>query len=278
MRHEIERGWRQAQRAHANLALPLDDFIADIGTLIARSRARLSLPMDDAALCADAKRLHFEDLYLARLCERGDERGWTAFVERYEPDLRSVLRRHCDASEAESVTAEVLSEVALAPPSGQARTRLGTYDGTGPLWAWLATIGVRTARGRWRRRREVALEQVGDTPAEPEQSRPELDDQVVVFLEALRAGWAQLERNERLALGWKHRDGLAQRAIAKLLGVSEPTASRLVTRGVAKLQGSLAAVAQKTGPPDAALWTRLEKALSGFLESSDTPPPLEMES
>ena len=73
-------------------------------------------------------------------------------------------------------------------------------------------------------------------------------------------------------------DGLAQRVIAKLLGVSEPTASRLVTRGVAKLQGSLAAVAQSTGPPDAALWTRLEKALSGFLESSDAPPPPEMES
>ncbi len=277
-RAAIADGWRRARRAHRNLTLTLEGFTDDVLGLLHRSRLRLGLPLEEDALREDATALHYEDLYLARLCEQGNEPAWQLLVERYAPDLRAVLRRNWDAAEAETVAAEVLSSVSLAPADGRSRTRLGTYDGTGPLWAWLATIGFRTARHRWRRRREVPIESANEQVAPPAApSEPELTDQVDRFVDALRETWRRLEPRERLVLGWKHGDGLPQKAIARLLGTSEPTVSRLVARAIAKLQGALSRLSEEGLPSDPALWTRLERALTSFLERTHALRPPDVE-
>jgi RNA polymerase sigma factor (sigma-70 family) len=277
VRRAVAQGWSRARRVHAPLDLPEAEYEADVIRLLERSRARLGLDLDIRTLATEVANLHHEDLYLARLCERGDERAWRAFVARFEPDLRAVLGRRSDPGEAETVTAEVLSEVALAPPRGGSRTRLGTYEGTGPLWAWLATFGVRALRARWRGRRERLWAVPPESTAPPAPPVPETEEAVRAFVAGLRAGWAQLEKAERWALGWKHRDGLPQRTIGRLLGVSEPTVSRLVSRGTTKLRSALAAGHPEADPTEPTRWTRLEHALSIFLESSDVPPPPSVE-
>lgn len=263
----LARGWRRARAAHRNLALPLEAFAADVQDLIRRGRARLGLPFDATVLRAEIGRLHFEDLYLARLCERGDEQAWRNLVARYQPDLESVLRRECSAADAEAVAAEVLSEAASPTKRAGARTQLGTYEGAGPLWAWFATIGIRKARRR-RKAREVSLADT-DVVDDVQPASTSDEEDVDRFAHALRDAWSQLDDQERLALTWKHRDRLAQRAIARLLGVSEPTVSRLVARAVAKIRGSVAG----STPPTAGTWTRLEQVLSAHLERSPTERP-----
>ena len=256
-----------------------DAFAADVAELALRARARLGLGAETEALVAAVSSLHFEDLYLARLCEHGVEAAWAALLERYAPDLAGVLRRECGGAEAEAIATEVLADLSLPRRDGSSRTRIGRYDGSGPLWAWLATIGLRLLRRRRHRGRlEVQREGLEERASAPLHPAPEVADDVDAFVGALRRSWATLEPAERLAICWKFRDGLAQNVIARLLSVSEPTVSRLVARGIAKLRGAVAGRRRDGDAPDPALWTRLEKELSEHLERSGESPPPSVES
>ena len=262
----LEERWRTAATAHRSLALPLAEFVEDLLQLWARGKQRLGLAMDASALRADIDRIHYEDLYLARLCERGDESAWRAFHTRYHPDLCGVLTRHVRAEQADEVASAVIADAALPPAKKADRTLLGTYEGSGPLWAWLATIAIRRVRKGWRRR-EAPLEAAGEPEVAAAPPATDLDAESQRFLRLLRAAWQALEPREALAVRWKHRDGLSQRQVARLLDTSEPTVSRIVGRAIAKLQGHLASAFPDLGAADDGLWARLEAGLSRHFAS-----------
>ena len=267
----LEERWRTAATAHRSLALSFVDFVADLLQLWTRGKQRLGLSTDADVLRADIDRIHYEDLYLARLCERGDESAWRAFSARYHPDLCGVLARHVRAEQADEVASAVIADAALPPAKKADRTLLGTYEGSGPLWAWLATIAIRRVRKGWRRR-EAPLETAGEPEVAAPPPATDLDAESKRFLRLLRAAWQALEQREALAVQWKHRDGLSQRQVARLLDTSEPTVSRLVGRAIAKLQGQLAPAFPDLGAADDGLWARLEAGLSRHFASLPNPP------
>ena len=240
--------WRNAARIHRSMALPLESFVVDILLLWHRAKERQGLRPTEQLLRADLARLHVEDLYLARLCERGDAKAWGDFCTRYEPDLAGVLRRYGGAADAEQVAATVIANAALPPARKPDRTHLGTYEGSGPLWAWLATIGIRTLRRSWGER-GVSLDAAAGTPA-PHAPATTPSEEAARFEDAFAAAWACLEPREALSLSFKYGDGLRQREVALLLGVSEPTASRLHQRAIDKLRGQLVDHALPQKGPD----------------------------
>lgn len=267
VRGAVETSWREAQRAlpDPSASLDLDAFAADVLRLWQRGRRRLGLPDDVALLVTAVPRLHLDDLYLARRCDRGDPSAWRALMERHQPELLRGLSRHVDVGEAERIAAGVLADASLPPPRSPGRTMLGTYEGSGPLSAWLQTIGLRRAREPWGGR-ERPLHGTPEPVTTPGLPDSETRRRAEAFGDALREGWSLLEPREGLALLWKHRDGLTQREVARLLGVSEPTTTRLLQRAVAKLRGHL--LGRLPGGPEAdpGLWARLEQALVSHLE------------
>lgn len=270
IRAAIESGWRRGVAALGRMSVPLEAFEADVVMLWHRGCVRLALAVDVGVLREDTGRLLYEDLYLARSCEHGDEAAWTRFVGMYRPRLEQLLSRHTRGQEAESVAAGVIADAALPPPRTPDRTFLGSYEGTGPLWAWLATIAIRRLRRTWRAR-EAPLEGAGEPAAHDEAPA---DAEAQRFLHALHDAWQVLEPREALAVRWKHGHGHSQREIARYLKTSEPTVSRIVTRAIEKLRGRLVPALPEVDPVDAATWTRIESALAAYFASfPDEPHP-----
>jgi RNA polymerase sigma factor (sigma-70 family) len=149
-----------------------------------------------------------------------------------------------DRSEAEALAADLLADLALPPPRAGARTLLGTYDGSGSLFAWLSVILARR-RASVAARRPVALpeEPAGSVCAQagaPEPLDALLDGEATQeFGSAFARAWAGLNERERLLLLLKHRHGVKQADIAALLGIGAPRVSRVLDRAVAKIRKAL---------------------------------------
>lgn len=273
----LRRGHAAGRDRHGDLGLPFEDFARDAVGLVASRRAALGLAPGAGDGTEVFAALALEDLYLARACERGDERAWRVLRDVYLGRLRGLaIARGLRGSDAESVAADVFSELALPAPRGTARTLLGTFAGSGSLWAWLAASLVRrVARATPRTRAPAA----GD-PEEPGVSAPPWRDSLERETgrrlgAALREAWSSLETSERLCLAWKHRDGLEQRRIAALLAVGEHQVSRWISRAVAKVRGAVERcdVLESGESASPSLWSRLEHVVAQHLASVDTPKP-----
>jgi RNA polymerase sigma factor (sigma-70 family) len=179
------------------------------------------------------------DLFLAIACDRGVPGAWEALARRFLPGLGTlVFRLGAPPAVARAILEELPGELCSPPPRGGARTRIGTFDGSGSLAAWLAVHVRRRLVDRWRAARTCE-------PAGPleELPAPEIDpgDALVAketrarARSALESGWARMTTSEALACEWKLQGAMSQRQIAQLLGVCEPRVSRLLDAAQLKL-------------------------------------------
>jgi RNA polymerase sigma-70 factor (ECF subfamily) len=285
------RGGHDAGRAaHPGIDLPHEAF-ARRATDLAQRRLRrigpaLAAAGYAAALAEALSRAALADLFLAVACEEGVPGAWDAFAARYGPVVAALaLRRGASRQEAEDLSREIPGDLFAPPPGGGARTRLGTYDGTGSLTAWL---GVLVHRRLVDQRRAAAL---GPAPVDPERAEAvaagssgadpaaaALDAETARrFGEALRDVWGSLSPRETLAVLLRYRDGLPQTDIARLLAVGEPRVSRILAGAAEKIR---AAVQRRVGArpavgsedPDrlrAALQEALVKSMASLAAPSD---------
>ncbi len=267
----IERHWKAACRETGSVPLSLEVFGTSVlaGWQRGRVRREQSIEFEEFVDVADA--MCWDDLLLATRCEQGDEAAWRLFHERYQPDLEGVLARRVGTANAESEAAAVLADMALPPAKGTFRTQLGAYEGTGPLWAWLATIGLRRVSKR-RKRDPVSMDETaGPVPAKegPNASALDWGARLRAFALALDKAWADMEPKERMALSLRHNQGLNGRQIATALGTSPPTVTRILQRAVVKIRGQVIAALGQDPIQDPGLWTRMESALVSHFEISD---------
>lgn len=99
--------------------------------------ARLS---HQGSLHEAARRLHFEDLFLAWWAGSGDREGIAAFEERFAEDIQQLVVRF------DSIPAEELRErlrVKLFIGSGSAGPRIRDYSGFAVLQGWLRVTAAR---------------------------------------------------------------------------------------------------------------------------------------
>ncbi len=269
----LQRAWTAARKRLGDLGLALEIYANDVWTLVRTRREQRGHEHDDAACGAIVPGLALEDLYLARGCEHGSERGWTHLDNEYRSRLTGLaLRRGAKGVDPEDVTSGLLADLALPPTRGGARTRLGTFGGVGSLWAWLAVALVRRLQRETQKRRAATGDLFeGDlgVPAEGEASTDDAESAAALEA-ALRQGWAALAPEERCAIVWKHRDGLKQRRIGALLGAAEYQVSRWITRGIGKLREAVGRdlEAEPAPEPGAARHALFGAAVARLLASS----------
>lgn len=281
----IRRGYDEGVRAHGPLGLSPAEFEGDVLALVVARRAGLRLETIARDLPPAIAALSLPDLYLARACERGSADGWRAVAREFTSRLTGLaVRRGARGADADALAGDLLSDLALPAPGGRARTLLGTYAGTGSLWAWLAASLVRRVARRGGR---TSAETAGPTDgaaaatADAPPWRDHVDAETARQLDAaLRDAWGGLEPEERTCILLKHRHGVAQRRVADLLGVPEYQVSRWLARAVAKIRG---AVDRHAGPDAAAdggtsLWSRLGEVVERRLASFEAAEPHPAES
>lgn len=243
----LRRAAAVAARRHGCLALSIDTFAA-----VVWSNARRRVGQRPTALAIEevARALVLADLHLATACDAGVDGAWDAFLLRLGPRIDAMARRHgASPAEAERIAADLPGELCQPAPSGQARTRLGAYDGTGSLEAWIEVVVARRVVDGIRKRTQrpetaMATEPVAADAGPADQCAA--DDDHRRFEIAFRSAWQVLSPREALAVRACHVDGVSQTAVATLLGVSQSSVSRLVATAVAKLR---AHVGVATGAP-----------------------------
>jgi RNA polymerase sigma factor (sigma-70 family) len=211
------------------------------------------------------------DVFLATACDAGVVGAWDALVAEYVPRLGGLLRRRGAApGEAADLLADLPGFLCSPPPEGGARTRIGTYDGTGHLFSWLAVVVLRRVHQR-RRAPAVAKQAPLEAAGDPASDRG-TPAQAVVGVESARrfeaavaAAWNALTPRERLVVQWRFRDGLQGREIARVLGIGPPRVSRLLESGLTRLRDGVRRLMPETPPGTRSGEDSVWQALLGVL-------------
>ena len=160
---------------------------------------------------------------IARVLVREDANAFGELVRRYQSPVRGFLARMTrgDAHLADDLAQETFLK---------AWKKLRTFRGTAQLSTWLFGIAYNEFRGAARRRKELAIEDVGDMP---EESTTTADLQLHLDLtEALQ----RLNSNERAALVLCCQNGLSHEEAAGVLDCPLGTVKTNVLRGKEKLR------------------------------------------
>lgn len=276
LRAHLLAGLEAGRAAHGPLGIAPEACAVAVVAGCVRRRGARGLPVDAATLSTVVPRLALDDLYLTHACDAGADAAWARLRDLFAPRLAGLVRaREGPIVDAVSAVDEFLSELALPPEASPARTRLGTYDGSGPLWSWLAAGLVHRLLRRGRDRLRPVGDALDDRQAAPAEPAAAIVDaeEALALDRGLAEGWRRLEPLERLAVVWKHRHGLPQRRIAALLGLGEDRVSRLLDRAIAKLRGAVApTLGASRGEHDTPGWAALVARLSEHLARVDVDP------
>jgi len=270
----LRRAWEAGRLEYDDLPLPFEAFARGVLARLRRRLERAGVAPARGRLAAALGLTAGADLFLALACEGDVPGAWEALMGRLVPRLQQLaLRRGASPAEAEELARELPGELVAPPRQGPARTLIGTYEGTGTLFSWLAGILLRRRALAARSSRTVPLVEaagpgacatapVCEDPAR-QASASELADRL---RSAFGEAWSALTPKEGLALLYKYRDGLPQTGIAQLLDVGPPRVTRLLQQGVDKVRSALVkrlgAATSEEGP---GLWTALRGAVERSL-------------
>ena len=223
---------------HVGVALAEDVFRSGVASRIAQ---RLShVPSATRNTVAEVlEQTSGADLYLVLACDDGVAGAWKHFVTSYETRLRK-LAIHLGAQDVHATCHDLLGDLAAPTDRSWARTRLGTYLGAGTLFAWLGVALRRRLVDSARTARRHPRTGVIDLPEQRDATDPlasAMASELSSRLEALlRAAWEDLDDRARLIILCKYREGLTQRTIASLLGLSEARVSRLLGETLGRIR------------------------------------------
>jgi hypothetical protein len=155
----------------------------------------------------------------------------------------------------------------FAPPAGRKHgTLLGTYRGTGPLIAWLATI-VRRRLGACLHTRVPDSSEVATLPGSLDPVEGvSLDAELCArFVQVLETAWRNLTSREAIAIDLRYRLEIPQRTIAGLLAVTESRISQLIASAEDRMRAAVRRL-WLAGDFSGLQWRQLVVALRHFLE------------
>lgn len=283
---ELGAGYARGIERYGDLGLQVEVFFRDVIRAIRASRELLGLPTTELQLRAALAKRAIEDLYLARACEHGHERAWDVLVAEFEPRLRERAgSRIGPLADGERDATALLADLALPPPKGNARTRIGTFQGLGALWPWLLIqFQRRHWRTRWKQVRESAStdmlhahsNEAGGWPP-PVWSRVLSDEAGDELERIVTRVWKALGARERNCFVLKHRMSMRQRRIAELLGLPEYTVSRAIRTVVDSMREAVerSPVLADASNAEPLTWERLAARLGSVIERVGVAFPIE---
>lgn len=228
---KLARMLREARATWPGLAVPDRTFLGYVA-----SRLDGDGEPDAAAMLRQLDHLHTVDLYLACACYSGDEQAIAVLERSHIAPLETYLA----GSHASSVFEELkqaLRERVLVGRNGVA-PKIASYNGRGPLGAWLRMVAARMAIDVRRKQRSELEHQarmlvpIPDLDPElrylKERYRPE-------FERALESAIADLSPREGTVLRLHFLDGIPLSSIARMYHVSTRTVQRWVSSAQEKI-------------------------------------------
>lgn len=270
----LREAYRAGEEAYGPLPLEFDRFAR-----------RIAAPLlDDGEFARALASLHVADAYLAIACDERVPGAWEVFDDRFVPRMRGMARRiGVSPEQAEEIARELSGELISPPTKGRTRTRLGSYDGRGSLFAWLSTTVRNRLTDRARRRLPSSGSEGVDEMSDETDPEPplrvvgsETSDRLRV---ALRDALLDLSTRESLVLLWIYRDNQTQAQIAKVLKISVPRVSQLKKRAESRVAASVRRAIKDDSfsawPSRDWIWDSLKRAVSDLLHSPLAPEPTE---
>jgi len=167
---------------------------------------------------------------IARVLLRADQNAFGELVRRYQSPVRAFLSR---MTRGDSHLADDLAQETFL----KAWQKLQSFRGDSRFSTWLFGIAFNEFRGAARQRKELALEELAESPPELEQSPAAPDRNLHLDLtEALKL----LNSNERAAVVLCCQNGLSHEEAARVLDCPLGTVKSYVLRGREKLKRRLA--------------------------------------
>lgn len=212
------------------------EFIGIVWAVVERREAA----PDGVELAQFLAGLRIEELVLTRACAAGNNLAWEKFLNRYRAVLYGAAYKIAnDEGRARELADSLYAELYGVSEKGAERSsKLLYYSGKGSLEGWLRTVVAQEYVNRYRRaRRETSLEEAEEAgqqfAAAPATNDPPADQRID---DAIAAGIAELDAEERFMLASYYLDGRKLAEIARLLRVHESTISRKLERATAALR------------------------------------------
>ena len=253
----VEGAGRLLGRATENYGLTVEALISRV-----KSAADKYILRDEPHATADViqdfiDKLQADDLCLIVACELGNQKAWSALVERFSATVRSAARSASSNEEgAEDLAQSIWAELhgLRLRDDGKPAGKLAYYSGRGSLAGWLRAVVAQLAIDQHRKQsRLVQTEEDADFDRIIQHGQdettwsghgavvnPELQISTkfagAQMQKALAESVKQMSAEDRLLVKLYYFDGLRLREAGAVLGVHEATASRRLTRIHAELR------------------------------------------
>jgi RNA polymerase sigma factor (sigma-70 family) len=234
----LRSAWERGRLFHLGLELSEHSFVARALDAFRRRFEQSGNALAED-LAAAIEIFPAEDFYLATACETNLPGAWDRFTQEYASRLAPPLRKLWSGCDAQALALDLCADMALPPQDGRTRTKLGAFQGLGSLFNWLLVSA---------RRQVIATKKqlARDPPPLPESEGPRAHDPGPFELAAdsedagriqaiIAEVWKTLTSKESLGITLKYASEMNQRAIARVLDVSESRVSRILGAAFTKL-------------------------------------------
>lgn len=234
----------------------------------------------DDSLTAALASTHVEDLYLACACERRLDGAIASFDAEYQTIMKMALSRMQNIGDIEDEVRQRVHQ-RLFVASGNTPARIASYQGRGPLKAWVRATTIREAIAIFRESKpnlsapEDVLSALPDLADDPEMHYLKgLYRQS--FKSAFEASFAMLSARDRTLLRYKYCDNTSLDDLGLLYRVHRATVARwLVTIRETLLTDTRARMLDELGTSNSELdsimrviQSQLDASIAGRLQSS----------
>jgi RNA polymerase sigma-70 factor, ECF subfamily len=179
-------------------------------------------------------KLAIEDLYLVCACMTDVPGAAKLLVSRHEPGIKRTVERVVGKGNGEEIIQQILSDLLLG--SDGSPPELTQYAGRAPLVRWLDVVAQRAAQ-RWQVTERLHARIAGLAAVEPSPSGQTPIDTALFreqygsdFQRALQEALKRVPKENRAILRLHLVNNVSVEKIGKMLGVSQPTASRRLAR------------------------------------------------
>lgn len=173
--------------------------------------------------------LNIEDLELARLCARGDDKARKEMYTRYAGSLYAICIRYVGDRE--------LARDLMHDSMIRIYDTIGKYRPTGSLKSWMSRVTVNLVIDHMRKERKFLI-----VPLEGEQEKipePSADEMRTVPKEELIRMISALPEAKRVIFNLFCVEGYSHKDISKMLGIKEKTSSSLLFKAREQLAGNI---------------------------------------
>ena len=173
--------------------------------------------------------LNIEDLELARLCARGDDKARKEMYTRYAGSLYAICIRYVGDRE--------LARDLMHDSMIRIYDTIGKYRPTGSLKSWMSRVTVNLVIDHMRKERKFLI-----VPLEGEQEKipePSAEEMRTVPKEELIRMISALPETKRVIFNLFCVEGYSHKDISKMLGIKEKTSSSLLFKAREQLAGNI---------------------------------------